>query len=250
MSESFDVDLILFFKYLDGLNGEKSVKALSFKLEKHPSTIRRMIKKVEDFFNVGLVIYENYQCIITNQGKKFLDKYYELGEDISLKDLWSSIDNNITNPVSLIINKEFFIPYILNFIEKNPLDWKDILIDGHWDKGVGDNTHWILFSDQIEGDNYYHLHLYIFKHKTNPREEVLIHENIYHNLKKILDLSIFNKIIVVNNLSIMHFYIEKNYSFIGYQGFTANQDQWTIKSLNFSINLWSNYNSYLIKTTK
>ena len=231
--------MILFFKYLDGLKKEKSVKSLSFKLEKHPTTIRRMIKKVEDFFNIHLVIYENYQCVITEQGYKFLEKYYQLNNEITIQDLLQLVDKP-GYETSIIINKEFYIPYILNFIDKHKIQCNGILIH----KDYCNNS--LNFSDEIGGDNHYCLNLFFFKHKEFPTDEILVHENIYHNLKKILDFSIFQKIIVVNNLSIMnHFIINKNYSFIGYNNFIANEDNWYNKPLNFTLNLWSNYDQLL-----
>jgi hypothetical protein len=254
MMAEIDIDLILFFKYLDGLKREKSVKSLSFKLEKHPTTIRRMIKKVEDFFHINLVIYENYQCIITDQGYKFLDKYYELNNDITIQDLFPIVHKPHKN-MSVIINKEFYIPYILHFIDKNNIQCQDITIKNDFtglnfpsDMTIKNNVSstGLIFSDEMGGDYCHYINLFFFKHKELPMEEIVIHENIYNNLKKILDFSLFQKILVVNNLSIMnHFIMKKNYSFIGYNNFIGHQEAWNIKPLNLSLNLWSNYDQLL-----
>lgn len=230
-----DIDLLLFFKYLKGLQEEKSVKALSFKLEKHPSTIRRMIKKVEDFFNISLVIYENYQCILTDYGNKFLKQYEQYGDDINLDNLWPLIEKK---PIQININvtKEIFIPYVLFFIQKNNIKFKNLKVS---DEIYENNC--LIFSENIMSNNYHLLNLSFFKHKINPIDEVIIHQDIYIYLKKIMDFSIFNEVIVVNNLYTMKNYINNNYSFIGYHNLLDNNDDWFVKPINFNLKIYNNY---------
>jgi hypothetical protein len=233
--EPIDIDLILFFKYLKGLQEEKSVKALSFKLEKHPSTIRRMIKKVEDFFSISLVIYENYQCILTDYGHKFLDKYEEIQENIMIEDLASLIEKKRIE-ININVNKEFFLPYVLFFIKKNNIKFKNLTVTNE----IKENN-CLVFADNISRNNFYTINLFFFKHKINPVDEVIIHQDIYLYLKKILDFSIFNEIIIVNNLYVMKTYIDNNYSFIGYNNFVESLDDWIIKPINFTLKIYSNY---------
>lgn len=238
-----EIDLILFFKYLEGLKEEKSVKALGFKLEKHPSTIRRMIKKIEDLFNISLIIYENYQVLISEWGYKFLDKYYELQDNITLNDLYKLTQTN-KKSFSIQVTHEFLIPYVLNFLEKNSILFNSFIVNDNINyENQNENNLYLNFTHYpINNWNSYSINLFFFQPKEGPNVGVIIDEYIYIYLKKIMDFSIFDNLLVINNLFLFKYYINKGYSFIGYKNFITNGDDYKTKSLNFSLKIFTNYN--------
>jgi hypothetical protein len=203
-----DIDLIIFFKYLKGLKEEKSVKSLGFKMDKHPSTIRRMIGKVEEYLEQDILIYENYEVKPTVLGELLLEQYDLLGDNINLEHLVNiekKSKKGIKNIKNIVITSDILLPYVHGYIRREKLSYKSIYTGKKNQSYHEDDIifHHFPFSflpqDKVCTSNV--LPLYLMRNSQYPQDNsLIIHWEIKRLIDKLIDLSVFNNIIVVDNI--------------------------------------------------
>ena len=246
-----DIDLIIFFKYLVGLKEEKSVKSLGFKMQKHPSTIRRMIKKVEEYMDQDILIYENYEVKITLFGELLLTQYEVLGHNINLEHLINTEKNlkkNISNRKNIAITSDFLLPYVHRYIRIEKLMLKNLyilkknqcyeqcdMVFHHFQPSCNPNIGELTST---------RLPLYLMRNSQYKVENSLvIHGEIKKLVDKLIDLTIFHNITIVDNVfSLTKILNESGCYSICYEEFldTYNTSLFIKKPLYLSLNVFFN----------